>query len=139
MKMEFLEALQAQGKTVLMVGDGINDAPVLSVANVSMTVSGASELANSAADFIMTGNSLKYIEYVFKTGSSTRAVIRQNLLWALAYNLLAVPFAAAGLIVPWMAALGMSLSSLLVVLNSGRLARQKVGEQTRIHRGVVTQ
>jgi Cu2+-exporting ATPase len=139
MKMEFLEALQAQGKTVLMVGDGINDAPVLSVANVSMTVSGASELANSAADFILTGNSLKYIEYTLKTGSNTRGVIRQNLLWALAYNLLAVPFAAAGLIVPWMAALGMSLSSLLVVLNSGRLARQKAGEPTRIHRGVVTQ
>ena len=139
MKMEFLEALQAQGKTVLMVGDGINDAPVLSVANVSMTVSGASELANSAADFILTGNSLKYIEYIFKAASNTRGVIRQNLLWALAYNLLAVPFAAAGLIVPWMAALGMSLSSLLVVLNSGRLARQKAGEPTRIHRGVVTQ
>lgn len=139
MKMEFLESLQAQGKTVLMVGDGINDAPVLSVANASMTVSGASELANSAADFIITGNSLKYIEYAFKIGSNTRSVIRQNLLWALAYNLLAVPFAAAGLIVPWMAALGMSLSSLLVVLNSGRLARQKATEPTRIHRGVVTQ
>ena len=138
MKMEFLETLQAQGKTVLMVGDGINDAPVLSVANVSMTVSGASELANSAADFILTGNSLNYIEYVFKTGGNTRGVIRQNLLWALVYNLLAVPFAAAGVIVPWMAALGMSLSSLLVVLNSGRLARQKAGEPTRIHRGVVT-
>ena len=139
MKMEFLESLQAQGKTVLMVGDGINDAPVLSVASVSMTVSGASELANSAADFILTGNSLKYIEYVFKTSSNTRGVIRQNLLWALAYNLLAVPFAAAGLIVPWMAALGMSVSSLLVVLNSGRLARQKTEKTSFIHGGVVTQ
>jgi Cu2+-exporting ATPase len=139
MKMDFLESLQEQGKTILMVGDGINDAPVLSVANVSMTVSGASELANSTADFILTGNSLKYIEYIFKTGANTRGVIRQNLLWALAYNLLAVPFAAAGLIVPWMAALGMSLSSLLVVLNSGRLARQKATEPTRIYRGVVTQ
>jgi Cu2+-exporting ATPase len=95
--------------------------------------------ANSTADFILTGNSLKYIEYIFKTGANTRGVIRQNLLWALAYNLLAVPFAAAGLIVPWMAALGMSLSSLLVVLNSGRLARQKATEPTRIYRGVVTQ
>jgi len=125
MKMEFLESLQAQGKTVLMVGDGINDAPVLAVANVSMTVSGASELANSAADLIITGISMRYIDFVFETGSKTKRVIRQNLLWALAYNLLAVPFAAAGLIVPWMAALGMSLSSLLVVLNSGRLARCK--------------
>jgi Cu2+-exporting ATPase len=125
MKMDFLESLQAEGKTVLMVGDGINDAPVLSVANVSMTVSGASELANSTADFILTGKSLKYIEYILSFGDKTRAVIRQNLTWALSYNLLAVPFAAAGLIVPWMAALGMSISSLLVVLNSGRLANRK--------------
>lgn len=125
MKMEFLESLQAEGKTVLMVGDGINDAPVLSVANVSMTVSGASELANSTADFIITGKSLKYLDYILDTAGRTRAIIRQNLLWALAYNLTAVPFAAAGMIVPWMAALGMSLSSLLVVLNSGRLARRK--------------
>ncbi|HEY5775389.1 MAG TPA: cation-translocating P-type ATPase, partial [Xanthomonadales bacterium] len=125
MKMDFLESLQADGKTVLMVGDGINDAPVLSVANISMTVSGASELANSTADFIMTGMSLNNIEYTLDVGDRTRSVIRQNLSWALAYNLLAVPFAAAGLIVPWMAALGMSLSSLLVVLNSGRLAKRK--------------
>jgi len=110
---------------VLMIGDGINDAPVLSVANVSMTVSGASELANSTADFIITGKSLKYIVYILNTSDRTRSVIRQNLLWALAYNFTAVPFAAAGMIVPWMAALGMSLSSLLVVLNSGRLARRK--------------
>ncbi len=139
MKMEFLESLQAQGKTVLMVGDGINDAPVLSMANVSMTVSGASELANSTADFILTANSLKYIDYVFKTSDDTHTVIRQNLLWALAYNLLAVPFAAAGMIVPWMAALGMSLSSLLVVLNSGRLARRKIVQSPHLDSGVVTQ
>ncbi len=126
MKMDRLESLQADGKSVLMVGDGINDAPVLSVANISMTVSGASELANSTADFIVTGKSLKYILYALETGYRTRSVIQQNLLWALAYNLLAVPFAAAGLIVPWMAALGMSLSSLLVVMNSGRLAKQEL-------------
>lgn len=125
MKMAYLESLQADGKTVLMVGDGINDAPVLSVANVSMTVSGASELANSTADFILTGKSLIYIKYILDSGDRARSVIRQNLLWALSYNLLAVPFAAAGLIVPWMAALGMSISSLLVVLNSGRLAKKK--------------
>jgi len=129
MKMEYLESLQASGKQVLMVGDGINDAPVLSAAAVSMTVSGASELANSTADFILTSNSLALVEGVFASAARTRKVILQNLLWALGYNLLAVPFAAAGLIVPWMAALGMSLSSLLVVLNSGRLARQKATPQ----------
>lgn len=125
MKMNFLKSLQVKGKTVLMVGDGINDAPVLSAANVSVTVSGASELANSTADFIVTGKTLKYIDYILEIGHRTRLVIRQNLSWALTYNLLAVPFAAAGMIVPWMAALGMSLSSLLVVLNSGRLAKGK--------------
>jgi Cu2+-exporting ATPase len=139
MKMDFLESLQTQGKTVLMVGDGINDAPVLSVANVSMTVSGASELANSAADFIITGKSMNYIHNVFDTGAKTHDVIRQNLVWALAYNLFAVPFAAAGLIVPWMAALGMSLSSLLVVLNSGRLAKRRTSEFTGIQTEVVVQ
>ncbi len=137
MKMDFLQSLQADGKNILMVGDGINDAPVLSAANVSMTVSGASELANSTADFIITGKSLIYIVNIFITGEKTHAVIRQNLFWALAYNLLAVPFAAAGMIVPWMAALGMSLSSLLVVLNSGRLARRTKNVSTPVNEGVL--
>jgi Cu2+-exporting ATPase len=73
-----------------------------------------------------------YINFVFESAERTRSIIRQNLLWALGYNLLAVPFAAAGFIVPWMAALGMSLSSLLVVLNSGRLARKKAVEDMRM-------
>jgi len=139
MKMEFLEALQAEGKTVLMIGDGINDAPVLSVANVSMTVSGASELANSTADFILTGNSLALVGEVLDSSCRTHRIIFQNLSWALAYNLVAVPFAAAGLIVPWMAALGMSLSSLLVVLNSGRLARRKAPIRSLVQAGEATQ
>ena len=122
MKMDYLAYLQASGKKVLMVGDGINDALVLSVADVSMTVSGATELANSTADFILTRDSLSLVNDVFATAGRTRRVIKQNLIWALAYNLLAIPFAAAGLIEPWMAAIGMSLSSLVVVLNSGRLA-----------------
>ncbi len=129
MKMDFLQSLQANGKHVLMVGDGINDAPVLSAATVSMTVSGASELANSTADFILTAHSLALVDEVFERARQTRRVIRQNLLWALAYNGFGVPFAAAGFIVPWMAALGMSLSSLLVVLNSGRLARSKTARK----------
>jgi Cu2+-exporting ATPase len=130
MKMQYIEALQSAGKNVLMVGDGINDAPVLSVANVSMTVSGSSELANSTADFILTGHSLSLVDYVFVTSQKTRRIIKQNLLWALGYNLVAVPFAAAGLIEPWMAAVGMSLSSLLVVINSGRLANATIRSDT---------
>jgi len=124
MKMDYLQSLQAKGQHVLMVGDGINDAPVLACANVSMTVSGASELANSQADFIMTGHSLASISAVFDCCANTHRTIRQNLTWALGYNVLAVPFAAAGMIQPWVAALGMSLSSLLVILNSARLARK---------------
>ena len=139
MKMDFLQSLQAEGKSILMVGDGINDAPVLSAANLSMTVSGASELANSTADFIITGKSLIYIVNIFITGDRTHTVIRQNLFWALAYNLLAVPFAAAGMIVPWMAALGMSLSSLLVVLNSGRLAKRTKNDSMPVNKGVLAQ
>jgi Cu2+-exporting ATPase len=142
MKMDYLVSLQKPGKKVLMVGDGVNDAPVLSMANVSMTVSGASELANSTADFIITDSSLNYIGYILDSAGKTHAIIRQNLGWAFSYNLLAIPFAAAGFIVPWMAALGMSLSSLLVVLNSGRLARSKTGDNTyninMLQRGTVT-
>ena len=96
-------------------------------------------MANSTADFIITGRSLKYVDYILNTGNKSRQVIRQNLSWALAYNLLAVPFAAAGLIVPWMAALGMSLSSLLVVLNSGRLAKRKRNINAFVKERVVTQ
>lgn len=136
MKMEFLQSLQASGKSILMVGDGINDAPVLSAATVSMTVSGASELANSTADFILTGKSLALVEDTLAAAAKTHKIILQNLAWALAYNLFAVPFAAAGFIVPWMAALGMSLSSLLVVLNSGRLARQAAPHRPVSHTGV---
>ena len=123
MKMDLIHEMQAQGKRVLMVGDGINDAPVLASAHVSMTVSGASELANSQADFILTGSSLEPICNVFLACKNTHRIIRQNLIWALSYNLLAVPFAAAGLVQPWVAALGMSISSLVVVMNSARLAK----------------
>jgi len=77
-----------------------------------------------------------YLLNIFKTGDKTHSIIRQNLFWALAYNLLAVPFAAAGMIVPWMAALGMSLSSLLVVLNSGRLAKRAKNDCTPVDEGV---
>jgi Cu2+-exporting ATPase len=138
MKMDLLHEMQTQGKKVLMVGDGINDAPVLASANVSMTVSGASELANSQADFILTGNSLASIRGVFSACQNTHRIIRQNLTWALSYNFLAVPFAAAGLVQPWVAALGMSISSLVVVMNSARLAKKSKQEpDSRKQPGVV--
>ncbi len=122
-KMDRVRDWQSEGRRVLMVGDGVNDAPVLAAADVSMTVPGASDLANSAADFIITGESLAAVGEVRKLAQATRRVVRQNLAWALVYNVVALPLAVSGLLEPWMAALGMSLSSLLVVANSARLAR----------------
>ncbi len=123
MKIERVRNWQQSGSRVLMVGDGVNDAPVLAAADVSMTVSGATDLANSAADFILTGESLQDVGYVMKVSRVARRVIRENLVWAITYNALALPLAIGGFLQPWMAALGMSLSSLLVVANSARLSR----------------
>jgi len=107
------------------VGDGANDAPVLSAADVSMTVQGATELANSTADFILTGESLEPVLAAFEVARKASGLVRQNLVWALIYNVSILPLAVSGYLQPWMAALGMSASSLLVVLNAARLSRPK--------------
>jgi len=123
MKLQTIRQLQAKGRTVLMVGDGANDGPVLAAADVSMTVQGAAELANSTADLILTSESLQPILRVFTVARDAARLTRQNLLWALCYNLAMMPLAMSGALKPWMAALGMSASSLLVVLNASRLTR----------------
>ena len=120
-KLEYVQQLQAQGQRVAMVGDGLNDAAVLSAADCSFAVNQATDLAKSRADAILLGNNLASIDTTFTTARRSRRIIRQNMLWALGYNALAVPLAAAGLVPPWAAAIGMSASSLLVVLNSLRL------------------
>lgn len=122
-KLDNVRSLQARGRVVVMVGDGLNDAPVLAGADVSIAVSDGAALAQRAADLVMTGTSLSRIPQAIALARRTRAVIRQNLGWALGYNLLAVPLAAAGLVTPWVAALGMALSSLTVTLNALRLTR----------------
>jgi Cu2+-exporting ATPase len=121
MKLHYLEQLREQGRVVLMIGDGVNDAPVLAAADVSMTVKGGAELANSAADLILTSESLSLVSTARGIAGRTRQLIRQNLSWAVLYNASVMPLAVSGVLKPWMAALGMSLSSLLVVANASRL------------------
>jgi Cu2+-exporting ATPase len=128
MKIDRVRRWQDSGARVLMVGDGVNDAPVLAAADVSMTVSGATDLANSAADFILTTESLESVNRVMEIATATRRIIRENLAWAIIYNAAALPLAIGGFLEPWMAALGMSLSSLLVVANSARLSRITVDQ-----------
>ena len=124
MKLEKLESMRAAGKHVLMIGDGVNDAPVLAAADVSMTVKGGAELANSAADMILTSDSLTLVGKAIETARRTQQLVRQNLTWAVLYNASVMPLAVSGMLKPWMAALGMSLSSLLVVANASRLVRE---------------
>ena len=124
-KLDALEEMKHQGKSVLMIGDGVNDAPVLAAAHVSMTVKGGSELANSAADMILNGESLLLVVRARNIALRAQALIRQNFTWALVYNISVLPLAISGLLQPWMAALGMSLSSLLVVANASRLVAGK--------------
>lgn len=122
-KLAHARDLQQQGHVVAMVGDGLNDAPVLAGADVSLAMADGAALAQRAADMVITGGSLRRIPQAIELAQRTQRIIRQNLAWAIGYNLLALPLAAAGMVTPWMAALGMALSSLLVTLNALRLAR----------------
>ena len=106
-----------------MVVDGFNDAPVLSQADVSISLKQVAHLVHSASDLIILGRSLGPIKQAVFTAKKTQHIIKQNLSWALLYNGSVTPVAMMGLLAPWMAAIGMSLSSLLVVLNSRRVLR----------------
>jgi P-type Cu2+ transporter len=129
-KLAHLRALQAQGRRVLMLGDGINDAPVLAAADVSIALADGAPLAHRAADLVLGGGRLQRLPQLLDLARRTRRLIRQNLAWALAYNALALPFAAAGWIGPWLAALGMTASSLVVTVNALRLGRVAAAETT---------
>ena len=122
-KLAYVETLQRQGKKVLMVGDGINDAPVLAAADVSVAVAGGADVARAGADIVLLNDDMAVIPQAVNQAKRTAAIIRQNLIWAAAYNLIAVPLAAAGFVTPWLAALGMSGSSLLVLANALRLRK----------------
>ena len=120
-KLAYVETLQRQGKKVLMIGDGINDAPVLAASNVSIAVASGADVARDGADIVLLNDEMMVIPTTLWQARRTAQIIRQNLIWASVYNMLAVPLAAAGFVNPWVAALGMSGSSLLVLLNALRL------------------
>jgi len=120
-KLAVVRDLQARGHRVAMVGDGINDAPVLAGADVSLAMAEGAAIAHRAADFVLTHGHLDRLVEAIRLARRGRRILRQNLAWALAYNLIALPFAMLGWVAPWLAALGMTASSLLVTLNALRL------------------
>ncbi len=122
-KVQALKNLQQGNKLVGMVGDGINDAMVLDYADVSFAVANASDLSKQKSDVIFLSQQLKHIPFVFSAAKRLNKIIKQNLLWALIYNVLVLPLAILGLLPPYLAVAGMSFSSLLVVLNSTRLLK----------------
>jgi Cu2+-exporting ATPase len=121
-KTELVHGLQSVGHRVLMLGDGVNDGPVLAAAHVSCAMGRGSAIAQSAADFLLLNDSLQVVADGIRTARRMGATIKQNLLWALLHNGVAIPLPALDWVPPWLAALGMSASSLFVVLNARGLA-----------------
>jgi Cu2+-exporting ATPase len=122
-KLARLQELQSGGAVVIAIGDGINDAPLLRGADVAIAMGRGSALAHTSADLILIRDSLDELPDTVELARRTQRVIRQNLGWSIIYNVAALPLAALGLVPPWLAAIGMSLSSVLVVLNAMRLSR----------------
>ncbi|SDU11229.1 heavy metal translocating P-type ATPase [Halopseudomonas salegens] len=122
-KLAFVQQCQAAGKQVLMLGDGVNDVPVLASANISIAMGEASDLAKTSADAVLLSSHLHVLLQALNAARRTRRIMIQNLFWASTYNACILPLAALGMVTPAIAALGMSASSLLVVLNALRLLR----------------
>ncbi len=124
-KLKRVNTLQQQGAIVVMTGDGVNDAPVLAGADLSIAMGKGTQLAAATADMILISNNIEHIYHGYLIAIKTLRIIKQNLSWALLYNVIAIPAAAMGYVEPWLAAIGMSVSSLVVVLNALRLNRIK--------------
>ena len=124
-KLAFLQDAQKRGKKVAVVGDGLNDGPVLAGAHVSFAFGRAVPLAQAQSDFVVLGEQLGLVVKTMGLAKQTMCVVKQNLWWAAGYNALCVPLAVMGLLPAWLAGLGMALSSLFVVLNALRLAKSK--------------
>ena len=122
-KLTFLQALQGRGLKVLVVGDGLNDGPVLARADVSVAVGQAVPVAQAQSDFIIPGGQLGMLANMPAQAGRTLAIVRQNLIWAAVYNAVCVPLAISGSLPAWLAGLGMAVSSLIVMLNAARLSR----------------
>lgn len=122
-KLAYINEQQANNKMILMVGDGVNDAPVLSAATVSVAMGEGSDLAKNSADVVLLSTDFIAMKYMLTTAKKTYKIIKQNLMWALGYNSLILPLAISGSVPPYVAVIGMSLSSLLVIGNSLRLLK----------------
>ncbi len=122
-KLEAVKAMQQSGAIVAMTGDGVNDAPVLAQAQVSIAVDQGAEAAQAAADMVLLSTEIGRLADGVRMARKTQSIIHQNLSWSVLYNVIAIPAAALGYVTPWLAGIGMSLSSLLVVLNAMRLAK----------------
>jgi Cu2+-exporting ATPase len=132
-KVEWLASLRAAGARVVAVGDGVNDAPVLAGADVGIALAEGTELAQASSDIVLARGRLDAIADARCTARQTLAIVRQNQQWALFYNFAAVPLAALGLVPPWLAALGMAVSSFGVVLNTWRIGASETDDVNARH------
>jgi len=124
-KREYVSGLQRAGRVVAMVGDGVNDAPVLAQADVSVALAAGARLAQVQADSVLLQGAAGDLAQAIASAGAAIRVVRQNLAWAVAYNVVVLPAAVAGWVTPWLAGIGMAASSLLVVLNATRLVRDE--------------